>query len=157
MTKKRQRTDTAAGEANAMRGALTKIDPPKWVNVPDDALPFWYSITRARAVDRWTEPDLEMAAELARTKWRIEETNKVLAVEGDIVKNDRGTPIENPRNRLLETLTRRTIALSRALHVHAEATVGEAREQRKVNAAQGKARKTTESVQDDDLIAKPTH
>lgn len=51
-------------------------------------------------------------------------------VEGDIIKNEPGTPIVNPRHSLLETLSRRSIALSRMLHVHAEATVGNSRDAR---------------------------
>lgn len=157
MTRKRAKTATAAGEVQAMKGALTKVEPPDWVTVPKDALPFWYSVTRTRPPEHWTEPDLELAAELARTKARIEETNKVLAVEGDIVVNERGTPIENPRNRLLETLTRRAIALSRMLHVHAEATVGESKDTRKANSAHNKAKQTAKSADDDGLIAMPKH
>jgi hypothetical protein len=54
-----------------------------------------------------------------------------IAEQGNIIENDRGTPIINPRHTLLEVLTRRSVALSRMLHVHAEATQGESRQQAK--------------------------
>lgn len=154
---KRQRTDTVTGAANAIQGAAKKIDPPDWVSVPEPALKFWHSITRARAADRWNDVDLENAAELARTKASIERLNIELALEGDIIKNDRGTPIVNPKHSLLETLTRRMVALSRMLQVHAEATQGKARDQVKGNQAQQKAAEHIEETKEDRLLAKPMH
>lgn len=154
---KRQRSDSVTGAVNSMAGATKEIPVPDWVTVPDPALKFWRSITRARAADRWNDSDLENAAELARTKASIERLNTELALEGDIIKNDRGTPIVNPKHSLLETLTRRMVALSRMLQVHAEATQGKARDQVPANKGQAKAQKTVEPMEDDDLIAKPMH
>lgn len=155
MTKK-QRTDTATGAITSMQGATMKIDPPDWVYLPDYALPFWRSITRARAADRWNESDLEAAAELARTKGNIERLQEELSEEGDIIKNDRGTPIVNPKHSLLETLTRRMVSLSRMLQVHAEATQGKSRDQVQANKAQQTASKALEDS-DDDLIPRARH
>ena len=154
---KRQRTDTAAGALNAMQGASMNIDPPAWCHVPEAAIPFWRSITRARSADRWNEVDLENAAELARTKANIERLQAELELEGDIIKNDRGTPIVNPKHSLLETLTRRMVALSRMLQVHAEATQGKSRDQVKGNKKQQEAGQALGAVDGDDLIARPKH
>nr|AKH46242.1 TerS protein [uncultured marine virus] len=155
MTKK-QRIDSVNGAIKTMEGALTEIQPPEWVTVPESAMGFWRSITQARSADRWNNADLEAAAELARTKAKIEQLNKEIEAEGDIVVNERGTPIVNPRHSLLETLSRRMVALSRALQVHAEATQGKSREQVKGNKAQEKARNAVKQ-DDDDLISRPTH
>lgn len=154
---KRQRSDSVTGALNSMAGASKEIPVPDWVNVPEPALKFWRSITRARSADRWNDSDLENAAELARTKASIERLNTELALEGDIIKNDRGTPIVNPKHSLLETLTRRMVALSRMLQVHAEATQGKARDQVKSNKAQQRAHDTIKESSEDDLIAKPMH
>jgi len=155
---KRQRSDSAAGQVNAMRSAMTKMKPPSWVDVPKDALPFWYSITGTRPHDKWTEPDLENAAELARTKWQIEVLTKELAQEGPVIRNDRGTPIANPKIRIKQDMVRLVISMSRMLHrmlhVHAEATGGESTVERKANKAHAKAKQQASSA-DDDLIAKP--
>lgn len=139
-----------------MSGAALTIEPPEWVNVPDAARKFWDSITKARAADRWNDSDLENAAELARTKASIERINTELEMEDDILVNERGTKVVNPKHSLLETLTRRMVALSRMLQVHAEATQGKARDQVKANKAQQEAQGTLKN-QDDDLLAKPMH
>lgn len=154
---KRQRTDSVAGAVSSMAGAMQVIDVPDWVALPPDALPFWRSITSARAADRWNNSDLETAAELARTKAKIERLNVDLEMEGDIITNERGTPIVNPKNALLETLTRRLVALSRMLQVHAEATQGKSRDQVPANKAQSGARKIAKGLEGDDLIARPHH
>lgn len=148
---KRQRTDTVKGAVSAMSGAVNPIEVPEHVTVPEPALKFWRSITKARAADRWNDSDLEVAAELARTKAKIEQLNLEIEEEGDVITNDRGTPIVNPRHSILETLTRRMIALSRALQVHAEATQGKSRDQVKSNKAQTEATKAAQAM-DNSLI-----
>lgn len=65
---------------------------------------------------------------------------------GDIIENDRGAPIINPRHALLEVLSRRSVALSRMLHVHAEATQGESREQSKRAAPEQDAKEAARSA-----------
>ena len=154
---KRQRTDSVAGALASMSGGMRTIDVPDWVILPNDALPFWRSITSARAAERWNNSDLETAAELARTKAKIERLNIELEQEGDIITNERGTPIVNPKNSLLETLTRRLVALSRMLQVHAEATQGKSRDQVPANKAQAAAAQVARDMEGEDLIARPTH
>src|SRR5690554_5359513 len=102
---KRQQFDSATGAVTTMQGAMKGIDPPDWVRVPESAMPFWVSITKARAADRWNDSDLEAAGELARTKARIERLNLEIEEEGDVITNGRGTPIVNPKHNILETLT----------------------------------------------------
>ena len=156
---KRQRSDSVKAETEAMAAAFQGIDPPDWVRMPESALPFWKSIVTARAAAKWNNTDLEAAAELSRTKASIERLNEELEIEGDIIKNDRGTPIVNPKHSLLETLNRRMVSLSRFLQVHAEATQGKSRDQVKGNQSQSKANDQAETLQnqDDGLIATPKH
>lgn len=146
---KRQRTDTAKGALNTMRGALTKIEPPKHCHMPELAMPFWEEIVSTRANDSWTKPDLSNAANLARTKADIERISKQVEEEGDIVINARGTQIVNPKHTLLETLSRRVVQLSRMLHVHAEATQGKSRDQVKQSKAQADAQNAMQQLEDD--------
>jgi hypothetical protein len=146
---RRQRTDTVKGAVSAMAGALSEIAVPEHVDVPEGAMKFWRSITKARAADRWTDADLEVAAELARTKANIERLNGEIVSEGDIIVNERGTPIVNPKHNLIETLTRRMVALSRMLQVHAEATQGKSRDQVKANQAQADAGKAADEAESD--------
>lgn len=145
---KRARSDTASAAMTAALNAGTTIDPPAHVVLREGDRPFWDSVVRARARDTWTTSDLENAANLARCKADVERLQAEITAEGDIVKNDRGTQVLNPKHTLLETLSRRAVALSRMLHVHAEATVGESRDAVKAL----KTEREAAEVADDDLI-----
>jgi hypothetical protein len=151
---KRNRSDSVTSSVraaqNASRGELL---PPAHVTLRECDLVFWNAIVRARAYDTWTDVDLAKAANLARCQADIERISIELNKEGDTLVNERGTVVVNPKHALLETLTRREIALSRAIHVHAEATVGKSEDAAKVLAAEKNARKANDNIKDD-LIPK---
>lgn len=126
------------------------IIPPSHVNLRDCDIPFWRAIVGARA--NWNDNDLVQAANLARCYADIERLQKEIDTEGDVIKNDRGTPVMNPRHSLLETLSRRSVALSRIIQVHAQATQGDSGAQVKKNTAGAKAKAAQQQVADDDLI-----
>lgn len=107
--------------------------PPPHVNLRPGDRPFWDSIVSTR--DGWTAPDLELAAVLARCKADIERLHRELAEQGYLLAMSNGTPVVNPRHTLIETMTRRAVAMSRMLRVHAEAIEGESRHQRPRNRA----------------------
>ena len=127
---RRVRSDSITAAVQATQAATAgPIDPPAHVVLREGDRPFWDSVVSARARDTWNDADLEMAGNLARCKADIERLQQEITAEGDVLKNDRGTQIMNPKHTLLETLSRRAVALSRMLHVHAEATQGESRQQ----------------------------
>lgn len=133
-------------------------EPPSHIHLRKGDRPFWDAIVRAREYNSWTEVELEHVANLARCKADIERLQKTLQVEGDIVENARGTQIVNPIHNLLETLSRRSVALTRLLMVHAQATVGDPHEIKKRSAKQREvSRKVSQRSRDDDLLARPTH
>jgi hypothetical protein len=146
---KRTRSDSPDVAIKSAMTAGQKIQPPAHCTLRDGDLPFWESVVSARARDTWTASDLETAANLARCKADIERLQLEINDEGDVVKNDRGTQIINPKHTLLETLSRRSVALARMLHVHAEATVGESRDAPKALKAQ---RDAEDAMGDDNLI-----
>ena len=148
--KRKQRSDSTTAAVAAAQAQ--PIEPPAHVHLRDCDHPFWLSIVHARARENWTQTDLENAANLARCKADIERLQQEITAEGDTVVNQRGTVVVNAKHNLLETLTRRAMALSRMLHVHAEATVGEARAEKKPSQT---ARAAKEAVIDDGLIARP--
>jgi hypothetical protein len=155
--KRNQRVDSITGEKLLMSTPAPKV--PEHIHLTDEALIVWEAIVDARAYMTWTRIDLEHAANLASCLADIERLRREIREEGDIIENQKGTPIINPRHSLLEILSRRAVALSRLLHVHAEATVGESREQRKRNDyhEQAQAKKDHVLNDDDGLIARPTH
>lgn len=120
-----------------------------------DDLPVWASIVRARARDEWSEVDLHHAANLARCLADVERISAEITKDGDLLTNDRGTQIVNPKHGLLETLSRRSVALTRLLHLHAAALM------RPVDAVaaretERRAREATQDNDDGDLLATPT-
>ena len=139
---KRLRSDSVTAAVQAAQAADSgPIAPPDHVTLREGDKPFWDAVVCARARETWNDSDLENAANLARCKADIERIQTEIGAEGDIVVNDRGTQIINPKHTLLETLTRRAMALSRMLHVHAEATVGKSEDGAKRLAAEREARK----------------
>jgi len=126
---KKNRIDSASEQGEMMR---TKApDPPAHITLRPGDLPFWKSVVRARDYASWTDIDLAHAANLSRCLADIEQLQREITTEGDTLTNAKGTQVVNPKHALLETLSRRSVALSRMLHVHAEATVGESRHQKK--------------------------
>lgn len=125
----RKRSDSTTQAVEATQAAISgPIEPPEYIRLREEDYPFWRGIILARANNTWTEADLVFAANLARTQADIERLHAEIYDEGDVLENARGTPVANPRHALLETLSRRAVALARCLHVHAEATQGRSRD-----------------------------
>ncbi|KKW66928.1 terminase [Lampropedia cohaerens] len=129
MKPKRQRSDSAkAAVAAHQNAAQAPIEPPKCVNLPAECRPFWDAIVTSRSRDLWTQADLLMAANLARTQYGIELTQ---------VGSDAHAK-----------LTRLAMALARSVAVHPTATTGRAADQVDANTLERNAR----NAPDDDLI-----
>ena len=88
---------------------------------------------------------------------RTERIQAEIDAEGDTLTNDRGTVVMNPKHSLLETLSRRSIALCRSLQVHAHAVQGDSREQKKRAETRKGAQATAQRFNDEDLLAAPIH
>lgn len=118
MTERRARSDSvaAAGKAMLDAGSALPVVPGHVKVRPGDA-PFLDGILRARARDEWTSPDLVVAMQLARCQADIEKEHAMLENEGSVIDNFKGTPIVNPRHAVLEQLSRRELALLRALQM----------------------------------------
>jgi hypothetical protein len=147
-TPKRNRSDSnAAAVRAAQAAALGPLDPPEHVALREGDRPFWNAIVTSRARDTWTLIDLCTAGNLARAQADVERLQLDVEREGFTIPSGNGTPIVNPKHKLLETLTRRSVALSRALHVHAQATVG-----RSADASKALALEKAAVAETDDLI-----
>lgn len=142
-TDKRARTDTAKAAIRATQNAAKPpIEPPACINLRPADRPFWDRIVTSKARDNWTEIDLVTAGHLARAQADIEILQQQIDSDGYVVDGK-----VNPAAQMLETLSKRTIALTRVLQVHALATVGRSADT--VNAA----KLEREAAQfDDDLI-----
>ena len=107
LTPKRHRSDSAKTATQAHQNAAqAPIEPPGYVTLPEPCKPFWNAIVTSRPRDTWTESDLVLAANLAKTQHAIE----TVAIGSD----------EHAK------LTRLAMALARSVAVHPTATVGRA-------------------------------
>ena len=149
----RKRADSAHEQTKIMTAALRGIKPPAHLELREGDLPFWEAIINARS--EWTDVDLAHAANLARCQADIEQNQKELDIEGSILKNERGTPVMNPRFTILEQLSRRSVAISSRIQVHAAATIGESKLGKGKNTAKRNSLHAMQEVEDDDLIARP--
>lgn len=113
-TPRRKPSSSAAAAVQAAQNvAQGPIAPPAHVTLPEACRPFWNAIVTSRPRDTWTDADLVLAANLARTQHAIE-----------------SAPVGSDDH---AKLTRLAMALARAVAVHPTATVGRAADM--VNAA----------------------
>jgi hypothetical protein len=136
----------------AQAAAQGDLEPPEHVRLRENDRPYWIAVVRARARQEWNEADLVNAGNMARAMADIERIQRELDEEGDILVNERGTQVVNPKHTLIEQLSRRIMALQRLLGMQA-VTSGNARDKVKARSAEASARETVKALQDeDDLI-----
>ena len=142
--------------ANAFAGTL---EPPASVNLRAEDLPIWRMLMGARARAEWSSVDLHHAANLARSLADIERMSTELSAEGDVLLNPRGTVVANPKHGLLEILSRRVVALTKLLQMHAYAVTGDADNKAPGRKAEAAARDIAATHDDgfnaDELLATP--
>ena len=126
---------------------------PAHVRLEKNHMPFWGGIIRARARSEWIETDLIVAAQLARCQYEIENESQLLENEGSVIENARGTQVMNPRHGVIEQLSRREMALMRALGISGAASGIDPRDMAKKRALERESRTTKEELQEDDLLA----
>jgi hypothetical protein len=151
---RKQRSDSAEA---AIKAALNAASPepkiPDCVKLSENHLPFWKAIIRARARDEWNETTLVVAAQLARTQAEIESETVLLEAEGSVIENQRGTPIMNPRQTVMEQLCRREMAIMRTLGISGSLANGDKRDVQKARQMQSQAEKLAKELEEDDLLA----
>ncbi|NCC53776.1 MAG: TerS protein [Spartobacteria bacterium] len=149
---KRRRSDSFATEGEMARAAPPH--PPSHITVPEHAMPHWWAIVSCREYAAWTAPDLEHAASMACALADIERLRNEIREEGDVITPLNSRPIVNPKHQLVEMLSKRSIAIARLIHVHAEATIGKSQDEVSRNKKQREVA-TAVTAYDDDLIARP--
>lgn len=150
MTVKRTRADSSASAVKAMLNASKPdIAVPDCVVLTESAMQFWGGVVRARARDEWTEVDLVVAGQLAQCQADMAEEDEALRGEGRVIKNDRGTPVMNPRTTVMEQLARREMALMRTLRMGGR-VAGDARDQDGKRKVERQSRKIREELEEED-------
>ena len=153
MATKRNRADSASSAVKAMlNAAKDTIQVPAHVKLRDGDMVFWDGVVRARARDEWTETDLVVAGQLARCLHDIEDEQAALDIEGTVIKNDKGTPVVNPRVSVLEQFARREMALMRTLRMGGR-VAGAARDEAPGRKIERQSCEIRKELEDDELLA----
>jgi hypothetical protein len=114
----RQEPDTSPdAKVKAMRVARMILIPTR--KLEPRAQQIFEMIVSMRPVAMWGPYDLHLATDLAEINARIEWTQEVLAVEGDVLTTRLGTPIINPRATHCGNLKRQAVTFVRALGLSA--------------------------------------
>lgn len=147
---RKQRSDSVAGQINTFAQLGTSIAPPKGITLDtEEEKVIWEQFSSARAPDAWRDLDLVMLSKIVKIEARIRKHQLELEEMGAVIYNQRGTPIENPMFRVIDTLTRQQTTVIRSLSLNQTA-----QHPKVLNATGEKARaaqKVLESL-DDDLI-----
>lgn len=148
---RRPRIDSAGEAVRIMQGVTRELQPPSHVPLDDMDWPYWHSVVAEFARAEWTEHQLELAAMLARTMANIESEQRALRAEGFVSVRENGTTVDNPRSRIVASMTTQILALRRSLALHARARSGDTR----ADAVRKAAGKDAEVDAFDDMLGLP--
>jgi phage terminase small subunit len=109
----RQKQSTVANLVAVASSSNVKVEPPMALNAEELAI--FEGIINSREKNTWSDHDLREAGKLAQLQNHYEHEWTQLMSEGSVTMNQRGTEIENPRNRVCMTLQGTIKALSSAL------------------------------------------
>ena len=142
-TARRHRSDSAkAAIAAAQAAAMEPIAPPACVRLRDSDRPVWAAIVTARARDTWTDADLILAGQLARTYGDIAQLEELIDRQGMILGDQ-----VNPACTLLDKMSRRALAMARQLKIDTISVVGKSQD---INKSAALERDARQGVDDDD-------
>jgi len=158
MATRKARSDSAAAMIKAAKNvALGDPMPPAHVQISPGVMPDYLAIVRARARDEWSELDLIVAAQLAECIGKQREQDIQLVLEGDVIKNDKGTMVANPRVSILAQLAGRQMAYMRTLQMGGRlpGTAGDKRKKQGARALEHGARasKAEAAEEENELLA----
>jgi glutamine synthetase len=151
---KKQPSNTTQSLVKAMVNvSLPPIEAPRYVKLRECDHDFWRGIISSRARDEWCETDLVVAAQLSRCQADIERESELLEVEGNVIENQRGTPIMNPRHTVLEQLARKQMAFMRSLGLSGFTAKGGKEVAQKARKLERDMARTKDELAEEDLLA----
>lgn len=118
MTRKK-RSDSIADDIKTFSQVGLVVSLPRGISLDSEQEEIiWEQFTATRSPDSWRDFDLVLVAKIVKIEARIRLHQKELDSMGSIIKNDRGTPIENPLFRIIDTLTRQQMAVIRSISLN---------------------------------------
>ena len=144
-------SDTAEEMRKVAIASFENIVPPEHIGLDECYHVYFDNVIAEFAKSEWSEHQLEIACMLAMTIGDLNEQKKLLKSEGYITTRENGTTVENPRSRVVKSLTGDILSLRRSLALHARAKSGD-------NRSAAKQKKATLAKQIDfesDMLARP--
>lgn len=149
MTRKKN-ANTIDDDLNTFAQAGQVVAPPRGITLDtEDEKIIWEQFTQTRSPDSWRDFDLVLLAKTVKIEARIRKHQKELDAMGSMIENQRGTPIENPLFRIIDTLTRQQMAVIRSMSLNQ--TKSDPRVLNATGKKVGAARAAMDGM-DDDLI-----
>ena len=121
---KKPPTSSIQEQTRIMQAACKEIKPPPHILLDNQDLIFFDNVIAEFAKSEWTDHQLEIAGMLARTMSDLDNEQRALRREGFISVRENGTTVENPRSRVVKSLTGDILSLRRSLALHARARGG---------------------------------
>lgn len=116
---RKKNANTIDDDLNAFAQAGQTVPVPKGITLDsEDEQIIWEQFTATRSPDSWRDFDLVLLAKTVKIEARIRKHQAELDRMGSIIKNDRGTQIENPLFRIIDTLTRQQMAVIRSMSLN---------------------------------------
>lgn len=151
---RRQRVDSAAGAVAVMAAAARDLSPPSHLKLRRGDRPFWDAVIKERAKSEWTDADLAVAANLARSMADAEKVAAFTVDRGGNVK----VSLMMQTIEASDKLARRIVTLRRALGMDNRAKNGEQRDvsKRRDQAKEIEGGHNPMEGDGDSLLARPT-
>ena len=157
MTERKQQrkgSNSASRSVQAFKDVNNVVDLPYGYSLSDELEEsLWTTFTRARSADDWRDMDLILVHKLVKMESDLRKQRELLEAEGYILTNQRGTDVENPRVRIMDSLERRQLAVIRSMSLNV--TSSDPRTVKKQAADDDKARKTIKTQGVESLLASP--
>ena len=116
MRSRKTRKDSAEGQLKANIDSKSTVPIPEGINFEtDEEKLLWRQFTNARASESWREFDLVIIAKMVKLEHRIRKHCKTLDETEVVIENKRGTMIENPLIRVIDSLQRQQLSMIRSL------------------------------------------
>jgi len=147
---RKKRSDSVADDVQSFSLIADEVGLPNGVEFDDEEERLiWSQFTKTRSKDSWRDFDLVLLTKIVKIESRIRKHQLEIDKMGAIIENQRGTPIENPLFRVVDTLQRQQMAIIRSMSLNQTAS-----DPRTLNATGSKVKQAQSIVSsfEEDLI-----
>lgn len=117
---RRPRSDSLESNVREIATRERDIPLPEGVTLAsDEERTLWRQFCHVRKAEDWRDFDLVLLAKVVHLEAELRRYQAVLDKSGALIKNDRGTLVENPLVRVIDTMQRQQLSVIRAMSLNA--------------------------------------